>query len=97
MLTDNLYNIEYKDNDRVVITLSDENHAIFKAHFPDQPILPGFINLEIISEVFDIKITKIKKAKFLQTVLPKQTLIYEKNSNKIKVMCNELEVANFIL
>ncbi|MEA3330532.1 MAG: hypothetical protein U9Q29_02415 [Campylobacterota bacterium] len=97
MLTDELYSVEFKDDKKAIVHLSDENHPLFKAHFPTKPILPGFINFEIISDVFNIEITTIKKAKFLKTVLPSQRLIYEKNANKFKVFCNNEEVANFTL
>jgi len=95
MLTDGLYSVEFKDQSRAIVKLSDKNHPIFKAHFPSRPIMPGFINFEIVEDLFSIKITKIKKAKFLKTVLPNQTLTYEKNSNKFRVICDEEEVANF--
>jgi len=97
MLTDNLYNVKYKDDCKAIIKLCDENHPIFKAHFPTKPIMPGFINFEIISEVFGKKIKSIKKAKFLKLVKPGQTLIYEKNKNNYKISCENEIVASITL
>ena len=97
MLVDKLYTIESKDENRAVVRLSDENHPLFKAHFPTSPIMPGFVNFEIVADAFDIEITTIKKAKFLDKALPNQTLIYERNGNKFKVFCQEKEIANFSL
>ncbi len=97
MFIDNLYTVEYKDENKAIVKLSDANHPVFKAHFPQMPILPGFVNFEIVSDVFNIKITKIKKAKFLKTARPNQTLIYERDNNKFKVFCDNEEIANFIL
>ena len=97
MLNKNLYILEYKDENKAVIRLSDENHPVFKAHFPTKPILPGFMNFEIVSEIFEIEITAIKKAKFLKVALPNQVLTYEKNDNKFKVFCDDEEIASFIL
>jgi 3-hydroxyacyl-[acyl-carrier-protein] dehydratase len=97
MLTDELYKIVSKDENRFIVKLADENHPLFKAHFPTMPILPGYIHFEIVADVFDMKITNIKKARFLKTVTPTQTLTYEKNSNKFKVYCQNEEIANFIL
>jgi 3-hydroxyacyl-[acyl-carrier-protein] dehydratase len=97
MLIDEFYSVEFKDENRAVVKLSDENHQIFKAHFPSQPIMPGFMNFEIVEKIFGIKITNIKKAKFLKIVLPNQRLVYERNANKFKVFCNEEEVANFTI
>ena len=97
MLTDGLYDVQYKDEERAIVKLSDENHPLFKAHFPTMPILPGYVNFEIVADVFNIKITTIKKAKFLKKVTPNQTLTYKKNSNKFKVYCENEEIASFIL
>ncbi len=52
-----------KNNTSAIITLSDENHPIFKAHFPSKPILPGFIHFEIVADIFELDITTIKKSK----------------------------------
>ena len=97
MLSENLYMLEYKDKNKAVIRLSDKNHPVFKAHFPAKPILPGFMNFEMVSEIFEIEITAIKKAKFLKVALPEQVLTYEKDNNKFKVFCDDEEIANFIL
>ena len=97
MLLDNFYTVKFKNDTKAIIKLSDENHPIFKAHFPTKPIMPGFINIDIISDIFDLELTNIKKARFLKTVLPNQELTYYKNDNKFKVFSNDQEVANFIL
>jgi len=97
VLIDNLYKIEFQNKQKVIIKLSDEKHPIFKSHFPKNPILPGFVNFDIVSSVFDLKITTIKRAKFLKTVKPNQTLTYERNDNKFKVLCENEEIASFSL
>ncbi len=97
MLIKNFYKIISKDENRVTIKLCDENHAIFKAHFSTNPIMPGFTNFEIISQIFDKEITTIKKAKFLKLIKPNQTLIYEKNKNNYKVICENEMVASISL
>jgi len=97
MLSKDLYTIDFVSENRAIITLSDETHSVFKAHFPAYPILPGFMNFDIVEELFDIKITTIKKAKFLKTVTPNQTLIYERNRSIFKVFCEDEVVASFSL
>lgn len=97
MLIDNLYTIDFKDEKKAIIKLADENHPIFKAHFPNNPILPGFINLDIVSDVFGLKITNIKKAKFLKIVKPNETLVYQRDDNRFKVFCKNEEIASFSL
>jgi len=97
MLTTDLYSIEFKDDTKAIIKLSDRNHPVFKAHFPTKPILPGFINFDIVSELFDLDINKIKKAKFIKIIEPNQTLTYEKNGNNFKVFCENENVISFTL
>lgn len=97
MLTDDLYSVEFKDDNKAIIKLSDSNHPVFKAHFPTNPILPGFINFDIISELFNLEITKIKKAKFIKIIKPNQILTYEKKGNNFKVFCENENVISFTL
>ena len=97
MLSKDLYTIDLVDENRAIITLCDETHPIFKAHFPTKPILPGFMNFDIVEKLFNIKITTVKKAKFLKVVTPNQTLTYEKNKTSFKVFCESEVVASFSL
>jgi len=97
MLRKNLYNVNFVDETKAVITLCDEKHPLFRAHFPTKPILPGFMNFDIAEELFNIKITTVKKAKFLKIVEPNQILTYEKNRNNFKVFCQNEVVASFSL
>jgi len=95
MLLDGLYRVLNANEREARVLLSDENHPIFQAHFPSRPILPGFVHLEIISDIFNLEINGVKKAKFTNLVLPSQTLQYIKNGNKIVVTCNNKDVASF--
>ena len=97
MLLDDLYTVLSADENSAEVLLSDEKHAVFKAHFPQKPILPGFVHLEIISDVFNLEILGVKKAKYSEIVYPSQTLQYRKNSKKIVVTCNDKDVASFSL
>ena len=97
MLKKDLYKVDYIDETKAIITLCDETHPLFKGHFPTKPILPGFMNFDIVEELFDIKITTVKKAKFLKTIEPKKTLTYEKNKNSFKVFCEDEIVVSFSL
>lgn len=62
------------------------NEPFFQGHFPDEPIMPGVMITETMSQiggfVFDIKnkrgyVVGIDKAKFIKPVIPGDTLIVE--------------------
>lgn len=97
MLSDKLYSIESRGDSVGIVKLSDAQHPVFKAHFPSQAILPGFMHFEIVSQLFDLEITTIKKAKFLKPALPEQILTYKRDKNKFIVLCEEEEIASFSL
>ena len=96
-MLEGLYKVLNADENSAEVLLSDENHPVFKAHFPQKPILPGFVHLEIISDVFKLQIQGVKKAKYTELVLPSQTLQYIKNANKITVKSSDKDVASFTL
>ena len=70
------------------------DHAIFKGHFPGQPVLPGVCMMQIIAEIFGLyskqsfRITSAPMIKFLHMIDPgKNPLIhleikFESNDSK---------------
>jgi len=62
-------------------------HAIFKGHFPEQPVLPGVCMLQIVKEITEIHIKKplrLVKAddlKFLSFVDPTQNSLLRMELN----------------
>lgn len=76
------------------VKLADESHPIFQAHFPNNPLLPGFCHIEIISDITKHQMLKIKQLKLSLKSLPNELIIYElesKSPNKQKVKIkNEL-------
>ena len=97
MFCDGLYRILSKDENKVIVKLSNKKHPIFEAHFPQKPILPGFVHFEIIEDTFNLKITTVKKTKFTKMVNPDEVLTYERNNNKFKIFSNNEEVASINL
>lgn len=89
--TTNLYEIIKKTETLVEIKLCDEKHKIFKAHFPDNPILPGFLQLDIAQELFNLKFIKIKKAKFLKLIKPTDIVYFEHQKDKNKILIKSIE------
>ncbi|MFW5990248.1 MAG: 3-hydroxyacyl-ACP dehydratase [Campylobacterales bacterium] len=71
-----------------VVVLSNKNHPIFKAHFPNYPIMPGFLLIEIAIEVLRTTPKCIKSAKFIAHALPEDRLTYSfiSKGNKTKIV-----------
>ena len=76
-LTEGLYEVITQSEEEVVILLSDASHKIFKAHFEGMPLLPGFLQIDIIAEILNKEIEAITSAKFVQKVLPLEQLTYK--------------------
>ncbi len=95
------YNIISQDESlKVKVVFTDESHPIFQAHFPSNSLLPGFIQFDIVSDILSKDIIEIKKAKFLNPILPNDTInivikqdednisaVFKKNNSK----CSELK------
>jgi len=88
-LSEGLYSVIRQSEEEVVVVLSDASHKIFKAHFEGMPLLPGFLQIDIIAEVLEKEILAITSAKFVQKLLPNETLVYRvaptKNGVRIKL------------
>lgn len=58
------------------------DHVIFKAHFPDDPIVPGVCTLEIIRQLVtevvggEIRIPTVKNMKFLNLMTPAEGKVF---------------------
>ena len=94
MIKKNLYTLFSSSHNKITIKLADENHPIFKSHFPANPILPAFIHLEIIADIFQIEIKAVKKAKFTRLVKPNQIIIYNRKKSSFLITCDGKTVAH---
>ena len=83
-LSNKLYKILSTSEDKSIIQLSSKNHPVFKAHFPDNEILPGFLQIDIIADILKHKIISIKKAKFLSLIFPEDIIEYNISTNDNK-------------
>lgn len=96
--TDKLYKILEQSNEKADILLASNNHTVFKNHFPKNPILPAFLQIEIAKELFKIEITKIKKAKFINIIKAKERVSFINKNNKITIYSmqnNKLSEINY--
>ena len=85
------------DSEAVVLKLSNEKHPIFMAHFPQYPILPGFMLIDILADILNDEVINIKYAKFIAHIFPHDILECKiKKSDKkrvIKVFKNNEKVS----
>lgn len=75
-LSKGLYSVLDQSEERVEIKLCDASHPVFKAHFEGMPLLPGFLQIDIVAEILGKEIDAITSAKFVQKVLPDERLVY---------------------
>jgi len=95
-LSQDLYEVIAQNENEVTILLSDETHPIFKAHFENMPLLPGFLQVDIVAEVLGKEIDAITSAKFMKKVLPLERLVYTitptKSGVRVKLTNNAQEL-----
>ena len=81
MLKDKLYTIEdiqISDSGINAELKLNNEHAIFKGHFPDVPVLPGVAMMQMIKELVEVgeeqvlQISKAGNLKFLQMINPQK-------------------------
>ncbi|MEA1914305.1 MAG: 3-hydroxyacyl-ACP dehydratase [Campylobacterota bacterium] len=92
MLLDNLYKavVDQKENTtyNIEVTFANKEHPIFQAHFPNNPLLAGFLHMDILANILSKKIVKVDKAKFIQPILPNDTVTFyvQKDQNSLKTV-----------
>ena len=99
-LTKNLYEVQKLNEQSWEVTLSDETHPVFKAHFEGNPLLPAFLQIDILSEILDKKLSSIDKSKFKQPILPNDVIVYKilkivDKSYKVEIFKNEISTTEF--
>ena len=77
MIEAGLYQVVRKDLEYLDIRLSDATHSVFQAHFPTNPILPGFLQIEILQKEMEIGLKSVRKGKFMQPVLPEDEIQFQ--------------------
>lgn len=99
-MIEGLYSIIKQSTDEVVIKLASKDHPVFQAHFPNNPILPGFALIDIMEKVLNDNIVYISKSKFISHMLPDDILrcsiSITNNKKNIKIFKNEEKVSEII-
>lgn len=68
------------DASGIVATIKlNPDHKVYNGHFPDQPVVPGVIQLQIVKEVMEESLGKklfignIQRVKYLKPIVPSNT------------------------
>jgi len=100
-LINNLFEILEQTEYYIKIRLARKDHHIFKAHFPENEILPAFIQIDILMNILNQDITKILKAKFLAIIKPEDIIEYHitsisESKYKIIIKCENKKVSEIL-
>jgi len=76
-LLKDLYTIISSTQTRVTVKFTSQEHPIFQAHFPEYPILAGFLQIDVILNILNKQIKTIKYAKFIDHIYPNDIVTYE--------------------
>ena len=99
-LTEGLYRVLEQDSNKIIVEFTSEDHSVFIAHFPQKPILPGFLLIDVISEILQDTVVKIVRTKFISPILPNDVIKYsietEMKRRKITVFKNDKKVSEII-
>ena len=80
MLLQDFYTVksidEKDDHNYVVVIFTNENHEVFKGHFPGNPIMPGVCMMQIIKELTEqitnttLVMQSLSNVKFMALINP---------------------------
>ena len=96
MLFEDLYTVDKVDENENSIFATirfNANHEIFNGHFPNQPVVPGVIQLQIIKELLEANLNtklfmnNIIQVKYISPIVPDthseiSVVILKKNTDK---------------
>lgn len=95
-----LYTRIPQNHDNVFVQLADSTHPLFKAHFPNYPLLPGFALIDIMAALLEDEIVTIHKSKFIRNIFPNDILECEvsdsEKKRKIKIFRESVKVSEII-
>lgn len=98
-LTDKFYKVlelkKVSDNQILAVIEINKDHDIYKGHFPNQPIVPGVCQIQIVKELLEeligkkLKMTHGDNIKFTGMIIPNQTPVV---NLEVNFKMNELEI-----
>jgi len=51
------------------------DHPVFAGHFPDAPLVPGSMLLDLVLRAWGMPVARVPEVKFLKPVLPGETVV----------------------
>lgn len=101
-LKDKFYKVlelkKVSDNQILAVIEINQGHDIYKGHFPNQPIVPGVCQIQIVKEVLEeligkkLKMTHGDNIKFTGMIIPNQTptvnLEVNFKMNELEIICD---------
>jgi 3-hydroxyacyl-[acyl-carrier-protein] dehydratase len=101
MLIDDFYHItelkQTEDTLQAEIRLNP-NHALYKGHFPQQAVVPGVMQLQIIKEILEealkqgLLIREVIVAKYFRPITPQENLVLN-----IKIAYKVSETSDYMI
>ena len=86
MLIKDFYTIQKLETTEGTISahiLLNPKHEVYKGHFPEQPVVPGVIQLQIVKEILEkhlvqqLFIAKVSNAKYLKINTPENSEVLQ--------------------
>ena len=102
---DKLYKILEKreEQDNIIFNIKIlKNHSIFEGHFPNNPVTPGVVQMEIIKELVkdcskeNIQLISVSNCKFLAILNPEKNELINVILKINTAEKNEIKVTSFI-
>ncbi|WP_207798847.1 3-hydroxyacyl-ACP dehydratase [Taibaiella soli] len=90
-----VHDLKQEENTVTGKILFNQQHEIFKGHFPGQPVVPGVCTMQIVKEIVaqqtgtTLTIRNTGQVKFLQLILPEVAPVF---TISWKIAGNELSV-----
>ena len=100
LLTKKLYTHKKLSENSWEVVMADNTHPVFKAHFEGNPLLPAFLQIDIMSEILNKKLIGIEKSKFKMPIFPNDIVVYNivkkvGNSYKVEILKDGVQTTEF--
>ncbi len=101
MLLEDFYHIaqlQSSGNKLAAHVLLNPRHEVYKGHFPEQAVVPGVVQLQMIKELFEqavsreLLISEIIQAKYLRMITPAESTLLD-----IQVEWSQGEEGTFLI